>query len=45
LGHLFKAPPALAGFQRKIDPTKAMNPGIGQTSPLADWIEAEQDVA
>ncbi len=32
VGHLYRAKPALAEFYRRIDPTNAMNPGIGQTS-------------
>lgn len=37
VGHLYHAKPALAGFYRSIDPTNALNPGIGQTSKCAHW--------
>ncbi len=39
VGHLYKAKPALADFYRRLDPTNALNPGIGQTSPRAWWAE------
>jgi D-lactate dehydrogenase len=37
VGHLYKAKPVLADFYRSLDPTNAMNPGIGQTSKRKDW--------
>jgi D-lactate dehydrogenase len=37
VGHLYRAKPALADFYRSLDPTNALNPGIGHTSKLADW--------
>lgn len=37
VGHLYQAKPALADFYRSIDPTNALNPGIGQTSKCAHW--------
>ncbi|MDP3315476.1 MAG: D-lactate dehydrogenase [Devosia sp.] len=37
VGHLYTARPVLADFYRSLDPTNAMNPGIGQTSKLKDW--------
>jgi len=37
VGHLYTAKPVLKDFYRSLDPTNAMNPGIGQTSKLKDW--------
>ncbi|MBB5220239.1 D-lactate dehydrogenase [Amaricoccus macauensis] len=37
VGHLYEAKPALAEFYRSLDPTNALNPGIGQTSKRAHW--------
>ena len=37
VGHLYTAKPVLADFYRSLDPTNAMNPGLGQTSKLRDW--------
>lgn len=37
VGHLYEAKPALREFYRELDPTNAMNPGIGKTSKLRDW--------
>lgn len=37
VGHLYPAKPALAEFYRAIDPSNALNPGIGQTSKCAHW--------
>ena len=37
VGHLYRAKPDLAGFYRRLDPTNALNPGIGQTSKRAQW--------
>ena len=37
VGHLHEAKPALRGFYRQIDPSSALNPGIGRTSKCARW--------
>lgn len=37
VGHLYAAKPALRDFYRVLDPTNALNPGIGQTSKCAHW--------
>ena len=37
VGHLYRAPPELVQFYRKLDPTNSLNPGIGQTSMRRDW--------
>jgi len=37
VGHLYTAKPVLKDFYRSLDPTNAMNPGIGQASKLKDW--------
>jgi D-lactate dehydrogenase len=37
VGHLYKAKPALAQFYRDLDPTNALNPGIGQSSKRRNW--------
>jgi D-lactate dehydrogenase len=37
VGHLYEAKPALTEFYRSLDPTNALNPGIGQTSKHAHW--------
>jgi D-lactate dehydrogenase len=37
VGHLYQAKPALAEFYRSLDPTNAMNPGIGGTSRRRNW--------
>nr|WP_256774195.1 MULTISPECIES: D-lactate dehydrogenase [unclassified Stenotrophomonas] len=37
VGHLYPAKPALAAFYRRLDPTNAFNPGIGQTPKHAHW--------
>ncbi|TKI07552.1 D-lactate dehydrogenase [Martelella alba] len=42
VGHLYHAKPALAAFYRQIDPTNALNPGIGQTSKLKYWQEKRE---
>ena len=36
-GHLYRAPPELVEFYRRLDPTNSFNPGIGQTSLRNDW--------
>lgn len=36
-GHLYAAPPELVDFYRTLDPTNALNPGIGKTSRRAGW--------
>ncbi|MET0469769.1 MAG: D-lactate dehydrogenase, partial [Xanthobacteraceae bacterium] len=37
VGHLYPAKPALAEHYRRLDPTNAMNPGIGGTSKLRHY--------
>jgi D-lactate dehydrogenase (quinone) len=37
VGHLYRAPPELAEFYRRLDPTNSLNPGIGLTSVRSDW--------
>ena len=37
VGHLYAAKPAQLAFYRHLDPTNAMNPGIGQTTKLKNW--------
>lgn len=37
VGHLYKAKSKLADFYRSLDPCNHFNPGIGQTSKLAQW--------
>jgi D-lactate dehydrogenase len=37
VGHLYRAQPALTEFYRSLDPFNQFNPGIGQTSKLANW--------
>jgi D-lactate dehydrogenase len=37
VGHLYAAKPAQLAFYRRLDPTNAMNPGIGQTTKLKNW--------
>jgi D-lactate dehydrogenase len=37
VGHLYRAPPQLIEFYRRLDPTNSFNPGIGQTSLRSDW--------
>lgn len=39
VGHLYVAKPALAGFYRELDPSNALNPGIGHTSKHKHWGE------
>ena len=36
-GHLYRAPPELVEFYRRLDPTNSFNPGIGQSSLRNDW--------
>ncbi|SMQ69491.1 D-lactate dehydrogenase [Altererythrobacter xiamenensis] len=36
-GHLYEAPPEVAEFYRALDPTNALNPGIGKTSRRRGW--------
>ncbi|MCQ8279561.1 D-lactate dehydrogenase [Acetobacteraceae bacterium KSS8] len=40
VGHLYQAPPSLAGHYRELDPCNCFNPGIGRTSKLRCWGEA-----
>jgi len=37
VGHLYPAKPALAAFYRALDPSNALNPGIGQTPVRPGW--------
>jgi len=42
VGHLYEAKPAQLAFYRKLDPTNAMNPGIGKSTMLRNWRIANQ---
>jgi D-lactate dehydrogenase len=37
VGHLYRAPPELVEFYRRLDPTNSFNPGVGQASLRSDW--------
>jgi D-lactate dehydrogenase len=37
VGHHYAAKPALVAFYRQLDPTNAMNPGIGKTTKQKNW--------
>lgn len=37
VGHLYHAKPALREFYQNLDPTNALNPGIGKTSKCKHW--------
>ncbi len=37
VGHQYVAKPAQVAFYRQLDPTNAMNPGIGKTTKLKHW--------
>lgn len=37
VGHLYHAKPALAGFYRELDPSNALNPGLGGLSKAANY--------
>ena len=37
VGHLYQAEPVLAEFYRSLDPTNALNPGVGRTSRNKNW--------
>jgi D-lactate dehydrogenase len=37
VGHFYVAKPALAEHYRQLDPTNALNPGLGKTSRLRNW--------
>lgn len=37
VGHYYKAPPALSGFYRSLDPCNCLNPGVGHTSKKRFW--------
>ena len=39
VGHLYVARPAQVDFFRRLDPTNAFNPGIGQTSKRKGWAD------
>jgi D-lactate dehydrogenase len=40
VGHLYLAKPTLAEFYQRLDPCNCFNPGIGQTSKFARYLEA-----
>ena len=42
VGHLYAAKPAQVAFYRALDPTNAMNPGIGKTTKLKNWRLANE---
>ena len=42
VGHLYAAKPAQVAFYRRLDPTNAMNPGIGMTTKLKNWRLANE---
>jgi D-lactate dehydrogenase (quinone) len=42
VGHLYEAKPAQVAFYQKLDPTNAMNPGIGKTTKLRNWRIANE---
>jgi D-lactate dehydrogenase len=42
VGHLYCAAPAQVAFYRQLDPTNAMNPGIGKTTKLKNWRLANE---
>lgn len=37
VGHVYIAKPTLVSHYRQLDPTNALNPGIGKTSRLRNW--------
>ena len=37
VGHEYYAKPSLLNFYKKLDPTNALNPGIGLTSKRKYW--------
>jgi D-lactate dehydrogenase len=37
VGHFYKAPATLAESYRSLDPSNALNPGVGQTSKKKHW--------
>ncbi|MEP0315168.1 MULTISPECIES: D-lactate dehydrogenase [Alphaproteobacteria] len=37
VGHVYVAPPQLSAFYKTLDPTNALNPGIGKTSKSVGW--------
>lgn len=37
VGHVYKAEPNLVEFYKELDPSNSLNPGIGQTSKVANW--------
>ncbi len=41
VGHEYIAKEALSRFYKELDPTNALNPGIGQTSKLKHWGESQ----
>ncbi|MBS4075885.1 D-lactate dehydrogenase [Ameyamaea chiangmaiensis] len=38
VGHLYKAPDAMAAHYRSLDPCNCFNPGIGLTTRRRDWV-------
>ncbi|WP_423068518.1 D-lactate dehydrogenase [Devosia sp. CN2-171] len=42
VGHQYAAKPAQVAFYRRLDPTNAMNPGIGKTTKLKNWRLANE---
>lgn len=38
VGHLYEAKPQLKQFYQITDPTNTLNPGIGKTSKLKNWV-------
>jgi D-lactate dehydrogenase len=42
VGHQYAAKPAQVAFYRRLDPTNAMNPGIGKTTKLKHWRLANE---
>lgn len=41
-GHQYAARPSQVAFYRSLDPTNAMNPGIGKTTKLKNWRLANE---
>ncbi len=37
-GHHYSAPDNVVAFYRSLDPTNALNPGVGQTSRAKNWV-------
>lgn len=45
VGHQYAAKPEQVAFYRRLDPTNAMNPGIGKTTKLKNWRLANEDTS